>query len=218
MKVVVFGASGMVGQGVLRECLRDPDVEAVLSIGRSSTGREHPKLRELQHHDFTDFSTIAGELAGWDACFFCLGVSSAGMSEKDYRHVTYDFTLAAARVLAERSPGMTFVYVSGAGTGGDSMWARVKAETEAALVKLPFKAAYMFRPGYIQPVHGETSKTRWARVMYAAIGSLYPVWKTVFPRYVTTTEKVARAMVVVAARGADKRILENDDINALAAT
>jgi len=220
MRIILFGATGMVGQGVLRECLLDSGVESVLAIVRSATGREHEKLRELRHEDFNDFSAIEGELAGFDACFFCLGVSSAGMSEQDYSRVTYDFTMAAAGALARRSPGMTFIYVSGAGTDGTergrTMWARVKGRTENALLRLPFKAACMFRPAFIQPRHGVTSKTRLYRVMYAVMGPLYPVWKTLFPAYVTTTEQVGRAMLEVARRGAPKPVLGNRDINALA--
>ncbi|HET6212143.1 MAG TPA: NAD(P)H-binding protein, partial [Micromonosporaceae bacterium] len=159
MKVILFGATGMVGQGVLRECLLDPDVQEVLAIGRTPTGTHHPKLREIAHTDFLDFSTIENALAGYDACFFCLGVSSAGMSEDAYRRVTYDVTMAAARALAAANPSMTFVYVSGQGTDssehGRSMWARVKGETENALLAMPLRA-YMFRPGYIQPMHGIT--------------------------------------------------------------
>ena len=217
MKVIVFGATGMVGQGVLRECLLDPDVESVLTIGRQETGQRHDKLRELVHQDFHDFSTIAGPLSGWDACFFCLGVSSAGMSESDYQRVTYDVTVAAAEVLSRQNPGMTFVYVSGAGTDtterGRTMWARVKGKTENALLRMPFKAAYLFRPGYIQPLHGITSKTRLYRVLYAVMGPLFPVWKTLFPKYVTTTERVGRAMIEVARHGAPKHALQNRDIN-----
>jgi len=217
MRVILFGATGMVGQGVLRECLLAPDVEQVLSIVRRAGAEPHEKLREIVHEDFSDFSGISGELTGYDACFFCLGVSSAGMSAKDYRRVTYDFTMAAARVLAERNPAMTFVYVSGAGTDetlrARSMWARVKGETENALLQLPFKAAYMFRPGYIQPMHGVVSRTRWTRALYAVMGPLYPVWKKVLPKNVTTTEQVGRAMIYVARSGAKKRWLENVDIN-----
>jgi len=213
VKVVVFGASGMVGQGVLRECLLDGGVESVLSVGRRSTGQKVAKLREIVHEDFTDFGAIADDLSGHDACFFCLGVSSAGMNETDYRRITYDFTMAAARVLAERSPGMTFVYVSGAGTDGRSMWARVKRETENALLDLPFRAAYMLRPAYIQPLHGAVSSTPWTRRMYAVAGPLYPIWKRLLPKYVTTTEQVGRAMIHVVRHGSQKRVLENDDIN-----
>jgi uncharacterized protein YbjT (DUF2867 family) len=158
MNVILFGATGMVGQGVLRERLLDPDVEGVLSIVRSSTGPREPKLHELVHSDFFDFSAMEKELSGYDACFFCLGVSSSGMKEADYRRVTHDITLAAARVLARFNPNMTFIYVSGTGTDsserGRSMWARVKGKTENDLLGLPFKAAYMFRPGVIVPLHG----------------------------------------------------------------
>jgi len=220
MKVILFGASGMVGQGVLRECLLDPDVQAVLSVGRSPTGQTHAKLRELTHADFTNFAPIAAELSGYDACFFCLGVSSAGMKEADYRHVTYDFTLAAAGALAKQNPGMTFVYVSGTGTDstekGRSMWARVKGETENALLRLPFKAAYMFRPGANQPLHGIKSKTRLYRAAYVVMAPMWPVLRTLFPRSVITTEQIGRAMLAVAKRGADKKPIENVDIAQLA--
>src|SRR6267378_2721490 len=168
MRVILFGATGMVGQGVLRECLINPAVERVLAVGRSATGQQHAKLRELVLQDFLDFSAVTGELTGYDACFFCLGVSSAGMTEAAYRRVTYDVTLAAARSLATINPAMTFIYVSGARTDsserGRSMWARVKGQTENALLRLPFKSAYMFRPAAIQPLHGITSKTRWYRL------------------------------------------------------
>jgi len=219
MRVVLFGATGMVGQGVLRECLLDPEVESVLSVGRSATGQQHAKLRELVHRDFLDFAPIENELAGFDACFFCLGVSSAGMKEDDYRRVTYDFTLAAARTLARLNPNMTFVYVSGMGTDsserGRTMWARVKGKTENELLGLPFKAAYMFRPGLIVPLHGIKSKTRLYRAFYAAMGPLLPLLNAAFPKYVTTTEQVGRAMIKVARQGATKSVLENSDINAV---
>ena len=217
MKVILFGATGMVGQGVLQECLRSGEVESVLSIARGTIGRVHPKLREIAHRDFIDFSAIEGELRGYDACFFCLGVSSIGMNEADYRRVTYDFTLAAAQVLARLNPGMTFIYVSGSGTdssaNGSTMWARVKGQTENALFELPFKAAYAFRPAYIQPLDGIVPKTKWLRAVYAIMGPLYPVWKAFFPKYVTTTVQLGRAMIHVAREGAPKRVLENRDIN-----
>jgi uncharacterized protein YbjT (DUF2867 family) len=219
MKVILFGASGMVGQGVLRECLLDPDVERVLSIVRSPSGQTHDKLRERVHSDFFDFSALGDELAGYDACFFCLGVSAAGMNEDEYAHVTYDLTLAAARTLAARNPGMTFIYVSGAGTDGSesgrSMWARVKGKTENALLKLPFKAAYMFRPGIIRPMHGIKSKTRLYRNLYLVMTPLFPLLVRVAPKRVTTTEQVGRAMLAVAKRGAPKPVLENADIRQL---
>ncbi|HXM43143.1 MAG TPA: hypothetical protein VN924_18040 [Bryobacteraceae bacterium] len=220
MNVVLFGASGMVGQGVLRECLIDLDVQSVLSIGRSASGQRDAKLRELVHRDFLDFSSIENQLSGFDACFFCLGVSSAGMKEEDYRRVTYDFTMAAARVLAKLNPGMTFVYVSGTGTDsserGRTMWARVKGKTENDLLRLPFKAAYMFRPGVIVPLHGIKSKTKLVRISYAVIGPLLPLLRAAFPKYVTTTELLGRAVIKVAKDGAPKPLLEISDINELA--
>ena len=216
MKVILFGATGMVGQGALRECLLDPEVESVLAIGRRATGVRHEKLREIVHKDFSDFSPIEGDLSGYDACFFCLGVSSTGMSEREYSRVTYDVTMAAARTLANHNPGMTFLYVSGVGTDsterGRMMWARVKGKTENALLAMPFKAAYMFRPGYIQPLHGIASSTKLTRVLYAVMAPLYPVWKRLFPNYVTTTEQLGLAMIHVAKHGAPKRILENQDL------
>ncbi len=216
MKVILFGGTGMVGKGVLRECLLDPEVESVLVIGRRATGVRHDRLREIVHKDFADFSAIEGELSGYDACFFCLGVSSAGLSEQEYSRVTYDVTMAVARTLVKHNPGMTFLYVSGAGTDsterGRMMWARVKGKTENTLLAMPFKAAYMVRPGYIQPLHGITSSTRLTRVLYAVMGPLYPLWKKLFPKYVTTTEQLGLAMIHVAKHGAPKRILENQDL------
>ena len=209
----------MVGQGVLRECLLDPDVDRVLSIMRAPTGQSKPKLRELEHKDFFDFSGIESELAGYDACFFCLGVSSAGMKEAAYRHVTYDITLAAARVLARLNPTMSFIYVSGLGTDsserGHTMWARVKGKTENDLLRLSFKAAYMFRPGGIVPLHGVKSKTRIYQTFLTIFGPLMPLLYRWFPQYVTTTEQVGRAMLKVAKLGAPKAILETADINKL---
>jgi uncharacterized protein YbjT (DUF2867 family) len=219
MKVVLFGATGMIGQGVLRECLLDPEVESVVAIVRSATGQSHPKLREVVHRDFTDFSGLESDLSGQNACFFCMGVSSVGMKEADYRRVTYDFTMAAARLLARLNPGMTFVFVSGAGTDsserGRSMWARVKGQTENALLKLPFRAAYMFRPGVIVPLHGIRSKTGVYRFAYAIAGPLLPLLKAVFPKSVTTTESLGRAMIKVARDGAVKPVVESSDINQL---
>jgi uncharacterized protein YbjT (DUF2867 family) len=221
MRVILFGATGMVGQGVLRECLLDGEIERVLAIVRRATGRRHEKLQELVHENFFDFSTIGSKLSGYDACFFCLGVSSAGMREVDYQRVTYDITLAAAKTLVERNATMTFIYVSGAGTDstgrGRTMWARVKGRTENALLELPFKGVYMFRPAFIQPRHGITSKTRSYRVLYAVFGPLFSVLRALFPRYVTTTEEVGRAMLEAAKHGAPKPVLENRDIILLAA-
>ena len=217
MKVILLGATGMVGQGVLRECLLDPEVESVLTIGRNATAQRHEKLQEIVHQDLSDLSAIEGKLSGYDACFFCLGVSAAGMKEEAYRRLTYDLTISAARTLAKLNPTMTFIYVSGSGTGsterGRMMWARVKGQTENALLQMPFKAVYMFRPGYIQPLHGIRTKTKWYGAVYAMMGPLYPVWKLLFPKYVTTTECVGRAMLRVAKRGAPKSVLENQEIN-----
>jgi uncharacterized protein YbjT (DUF2867 family) len=210
----------MVGQGVLRECLLDPDVERVLSVGRSPLDQRHAKLREIIRADLADLEPLAGELSGYDACFFCLGVSAAGMSEERYRQVTYDLTLSAATLLARLNPTMTFSYVSGMGTDsseqGRTMWARVKGQTENALLKLPFKAAYMFRPGLIQPLNGIKSKTRLYRAIYAVTGLLLPLLRRAAPRFVTTTEQLGRAMIAAARHGAPKPILETSDINQLA--
>ncbi len=219
MRVILFGATGMVGQGVLRECLLDPGVERVLAVGRSATPQREEKLHDLVVANFLDFSAVERELSDYDACFFCLGITSAGMTEADYRRVTYDFALAAAQTLVRINPEMTFVFVSGAGadsTGrGRVMWARVKGQTENALLALPFKGVYVFRPAAIQPLHGIRSKTSWINAAYAVLGPLYPVFKRLVPDYVTTTEQVGRAMLVVARRGAPKRVLENADINRL---
>jgi len=219
MKVLVFGASGMVGRGVLRECLLDPRVERVVSIGRSSLGLQDAKLREVVHCDLMDLAPIERERQGFDACFSCLGVSSAGMSESAYRRITFDLTLAVARTLAHRNPSMTFVYVSGAGTGtsehGRTMWTRVKGATENALLDLPLRAPYMFRPGLIEPLHGIESKTASYRMPYKWVAPVLPPLRILLPKYVTTTEQVGRAMLRVAHDGAPKRILEGADINAL---
>jgi uncharacterized protein YbjT (DUF2867 family) len=217
MNVILFGATGMVGQGVLRECLLDPDVQTVLSVGRSATGQHHQKLRELVHQDFLDFSAIESKLSGFDACFFCLGVTSVGMTEERYRRVTYDITIAAAKTLARLNPGMTFIYVSGMGTDsserGRAMWARVKGQTENALLRLPFKAAVMFRPAAIVPLHGIRSKTAIYHVFYVVLAPLLPAMKKILPKYVTTTEQVGLAMLKIAKLGSPKPVLENSDIN-----
>ncbi len=219
MKVILFGATGMVGQGALRECLADPEVTEVLSIGRGTTGQSHPKLREIVHKDFSDFFSLEPQMAGYDACFFCLGVTSAGMSEKDYRHITYGFTLAAAEPLARLNPGMAFVFVSGAGTDstekGKVMWARVKGAAENALLRLPFKAVYLFRPGAIQPMDGIVSKTKAYRVLMVIFGWLFPLARKLFPKYVTTTRILGKAMIKAAQSGAPSRVFESWDINAL---
>jgi len=217
VKAIVFGGTGMVGQGVLRECLIDPDVEQVVSVVRRPSAQRHPKLRELVHANFFDFSPIEGELTGFDAAFYCLGATSAGKSEAEYTRVTYDITMAAAEPLARLNPGMTFVFVSGAGTDsterGRVMWARVKGRAENALLRLPFRAAYMLRPGVIQPMHGIQSRTALYRIPYLILSPFISWLRKRFPRYVTTTEQLARAMVAVAKHGETKRVLESADIN-----
>ena len=216
---LIFGATGMVGQGVLRECVLDPGVRRVVAVGRSGTGRTHPKLRELSVPDLMDLSPVASELAGFDACFFCVGVTSAGLSEAEYSRLTYDLTLAVANALVGLNPGLTFVFVSGQGADssehGRVMWARVKGRTENALLRLPFRAVYLFRPGYIQPLHGIRSRTRWYRVFYGAMAPLYPLFRAVFPGSVTTTEQLGRAMLAVARDGYERPVLTSRDINRL---
>jgi uncharacterized protein YbjT (DUF2867 family) len=219
MRVIIFGATGMVGQGVLRECLIDPGIERVVAVGRSPTGVRNAKLTEIIHGDFMDYSAIESQLTGFDACFFCLGVSSIGMSEERYRHLTYDITLTAATTLARLDPQMTFTYVTGAGTDsteqGSRMWARVKGKTENDLLKLPFKGAYMFRPGAIQPLHGVRSKTAWVQAIYAATGPLWSVLRRISPRLATSTEQMGRAMIHVARAGYPRKVLEMEDINSV---
>jgi uncharacterized protein YbjT (DUF2867 family) len=218
MKVVLFGGSGMVGQGVLRECLLDPDIDRVVSVVRTPTGVQHPKLREIVHGDFHDFTPIEAELAGADACMFTLGVTSSGMTEDAYRRVTYDITIAAAKSCLRANPSSTFLFVSGAGTDsterGGTMWARVKGAAENALLAMPFRAAYMFRPAFIEPMHGIRSRTTMYRIFYAIVRPLFPILR-LFPRYVTTTERIGRAMIEAAKHGAPRSILESADINAL---
>jgi uncharacterized protein YbjT (DUF2867 family) len=215
MKVLIFGATGMVGQGVLLECLRAPDVEVVTAIGRNATGMQDPKLREIVHKDLSSYAAIDRELAGFDACFFTLGVSSAGMKEADYERITYGFTLAAAETLSRSNPEMTFIYVSGAGTDsterGRVMWARVKGRTENALLRLPFKA-FMFRPGLIEALDGIQSRTPLYRVMYLFFKPLLPLLRRAFPNQVVSTRDIGQAMLAVARHGYAKRIMETKDI------
>ncbi len=218
MKVLVFGASGMVGQGVLRECLADPGIERVVAVGRTPIEQLHPKLQQLIHPDLYDLSAVESMLSGFDACFFSIGVTSAGMSEEEYTRRTYEMTISVARTLARLNPNMTFVYVSGAGTDsterGRTMWARVKGRTENELLRLPFKAAFMFRPAGIQPMHGIKSKTTSYRVLYSLTRPLLPLFVRFLPRYMTTTEQIGRAMISIARRGSPKAVLESRDINA----
>jgi len=219
MNVLILGASGMVGSGVLLECLDDPAVTSVLALGRRACGVAHPKLRELLHADFFDFSGLGDALTGLDACFFCLGVSAAGKSEAEYHRLTYDLTTAFADTFLRASPGATFCYVSGAGTDstekGRAMWARVKGKTENHLLKMPFAAVRLFRPGYIQPMRGVRSSTGLYQAFYTAMSPLYPLLKRLAPRHVTTTEILGRAMIRVASEGYPKAVLDPPDINAL---
>jgi uncharacterized protein YbjT (DUF2867 family) len=221
MKAVLFGGSGMVGQAILRELLLDENVEEVVSVLRRPTGMTHPKLREVTHDDFTDFSAIEPELTGIDACFFALGVTSAGMNEEAYRRVTRDFAVAAATTLLRLNPQMSFVFVSGAGSDsserGKVMWARVKGAAENAILAMPFRGAYVVRPAMIQPMHGIRSRTTSYRILYAALSPLLPLFRRFWPQYFTTSERLARAMIEVARHGAPKKILESNDINEIAA-
>ena len=215
IKAVVFGATGMVGEGVLHVALDHPDVEAVLAVGRKSCGMSHPKLVEIIHGDFFNYTPIENQLAGCNACYFCLGVSSIGMNEKEYTRITYDLTMAAGKSLSRLNPDITFCYVSGLGTDGTgkgrSMWARVKGKTENDLQKLRFKGVYLFRPGFIKPIRGLKNAFTLARVL----GSAYPVWKVLFPRYVCRLEDLGRAMINVTQRGYQSRVLECIDITRL---
>jgi uncharacterized protein YbjT (DUF2867 family) len=222
MNILLFGASGMVGQGVLRECLLDRDIECVQIIGRRATGVQSSKVREVILKDMSSYQPIEKSLTGFDACFFCLGVSSVGMKEADYERVTRGITMAAAEALSRLNPNMTFVYVSGMGTdsseSGRVMWARIKGRTENALLRLPFKAAYMFRPGFIQPLHGITSKTAWYQLIYRGIKPLVPILLRLFPDQILTTEQMGQAMLAVAKHGFEKRVLEVKDIRSAAAS
>lgn len=219
MKVILFGATGMIGQGVLAECLRDERVTQVLAVGRSSLGITNAELRELVQPDPSDLSAIAGELGEFDACFFCLGVSSVGMKEADYRRITYDLALAVGRTLAAANPELTFIYVSGQGTDsteqGRSMWGRVKGKTENDLLALPFRA-FMFRPGFVQPMDGVVSKTRLYRTGYAVTRPLVPLFKRLAPNAFNDNREIGRAMIAVAASGSETRVLKPRDITARA--
>ncbi|HKJ01795.1 MAG TPA: hypothetical protein VJ997_05050 [Longimicrobiales bacterium] len=220
MRVVLFGATGMVGAGVLLECLEDDRIDSVLVVGRRSCGVTHPKVREVLRSDFFDYGDLESELRGLDACFFSLGVSAAGKSEAEYHRLTYDLTLAAAETLARLNPSMAFCYVSGEGTDGSAqgrvMWARVKGKTENRLLSMPFRA-YAFRPGFIQPLKGVRSSTRLYRIAYTLAGPFIPLLRRVFSSHITTSVDVGRAMIQAAAAGSAKRVLENPDIDALAA-
>ncbi|MDO8970981.1 MAG: NAD-dependent epimerase/dehydratase family protein [Saprospiraceae bacterium] len=212
MVILITGTTGMVGEGVLHECLQHPQVEAVLVVNRKPCGISHPKLKEILHSDFFDLSAIETQLAGYDACFFCLGVSSVGMSEADYFHKTHTLTLHFAETVSRQNAGMTFCYVSGSATDsteqGRSMWARVKGKTENDLLKLPFKQAYMFRPGYMQPTPGLKNTLPY----YKYLSWLYPVFRALFPGFVSTLAELGQAMIQVTLHGYKKQILEVRDM------
>ena len=216
IKVLLFGASGMLGTAVLRECLADPQVARVVTVGRTVSALHSAKLEQIVHADLSNYRAIETSLEDLDACFFCLGVSSAGLSEADYSRVTYDYTLAAASTLVRLNPRLIFIYVSGAGTdssgAGRVMWARIKGRTENALLALPFAAAYMLRPGIIQPLHGIRSKTRSYRIFYSLSAFLLPVLRALFPNHVLSTTQIGAAMLNLAKHGYAKRILEARDI------
>ena len=216
IRAIITGATGMVGEGVLHECLQNPDVEQVLVINRKPGGVTHAKLREIIHADFFDLSPIESQLVGYNACFFCLGVTSVGLKETEYRRLTYDLTLHAAQLLARLNPDMTFCYVSGASTDsseqGRSMWARVKGATENALLRLPFKKAYMFRPGFMKPTPGLKNTNKY----YAYINWLYPIGRALYPAGFSTLQELAQAMIKSASVGYEKSVLEVKDFVMLA--
>ena len=218
LKVIITGSTGMVGKGVLLECIDSPDVESILVINRSPVDGKHPKVKEIIHKDFFDWSGIRDQLSGYNTCFFCMGVSSAGMKEADYKRMTYDLTLGFAKVVLFLNPDMTFCYVSGAGTDtseeGRMMWARVKGKTENDLLSLGFKAAYMFRPGYIHPMRGIKSKTPLYNAFYTVLKPMYPLLKRM-PKYVTDNAIIGNAMIKVALSGYSKKVLESIDINSI---
>ena len=211
----------MVGKGVLLECLENSDVKKILLLNRSSVGIEHEKITELIIEDFQNLSPLREALSGYDACYFCLGVSSFRMKEKEYNEITYRVTLHLAKLLSDINPSMSFCYVSGVGTDstekGRSMWARVKGKTENALKKLPLKSVFLFRPGYIQPQKGIKSKTALYNTLYVFVKPLYPIFKLIIPGKVTTTSDIGKAMIYTSLHGADKDIFYNKDINEVAA-
>ncbi|KAB1075491.1 Rossmann-fold NAD(P)-binding domain-containing protein [Methylobacterium planeticum] len=219
MKLILFGATGMIGQGALREALRDPEIEAVLAIGRSLTGQRHPKLREIRHPDLFDLAPLADVLSGHDACLFCLGISSMGLSEAQYARITHDLTLAVARTLAPLNPRMSFVYVSAAGSDaserGRVMWARVRGRTENALFRLPFRRVYAVRPAAIRPRDGIRSRTGGVDALYRVLGPVLPLLQRALPAYVTDTRALGRAMLRLAKRGGLIRVIEARDLPAL---
>ena len=215
---VIFGSTGMIGQGVLLECFDDDRVKSVLTINRRSSGISHPKLTEITHQDFYNISSLTESLRNCDCCFYSLGVSAVGLSESEYHKLTYELTVHIAEVALKANPEMVFCYISGAGTDstekGRQMWARVKGKLENKLLAMPFKKAYMFRPGYIQPMKGIRSRTKWYNIVYSIFKPLYFLLRPI-KKAVTDTTTLGRAMIEVVATGYDKNILGNADINAI---
>jgi uncharacterized protein YbjT (DUF2867 family) len=212
INVIITGSTGMVGEGVLNECLRHPEIGRILVINRKPCGKSDPKLTEVIHNDFYNISPVQDKLAGYDACFFCLGVTSINKKEPEYYSLTYTLTMHVAEILSKKNPGMTFCYISGAGTDstekGKMMWARVKGKTENDLMKLPFKQVYAFRPGFLQPEKGMKNVPK----MFFIAGALYPLFRLLFPKYVTTLKELGLAMINSAVKGYDKHVIEVPDI------
>lgn len=219
MHIVLFGATGMLGQAALLEAIDDASVDSIRVVTRRPTGTRHPKVTELVHDDFADFSSLEPQLECLDACLYCLGISAAGLSEDEYRRITRDFAVAASESMLRASPGMRMVFISGAGAqaGSGTMWRRVKAEAEQAVLALPWRSAHCLRPAMIMPRRGVTSRTRAYRIGYNALGWAYPVFKAVAPGSTTTSDQLGRAMLAIARDGHDKPILEGADINAVTA-
>lgn len=219
LKVIITGATGMVGKGVMYECMDHPQVGEILVINRRTLGITHPKLKEIVHQNLFNLSAIESQLAGYDVCFFCLGVSAFRMKEEDYRHITYDLTINFAKTLLRLNPRFMFQYISGQGTDssekGSMMWARIKGKTENALLAMPFTAAYMLRPGYIHPLRGIRSRTALYNAAYVVMKPLYPLLKRIIPDSITTTSAVGQAMIRLAIDGYHKQIINPRDINLL---
>lgn len=219
MKIVITGASGMVGKGVLLECLDSTFVEQVLTVNRRSIEVDHPKHKEIIVADFFDLENAKTKMKGYGACFFCAGVSSLRMKEAEYTRLTYDLTTHFAQTFIAQNPNSLFTYVSGTGTDssekGRSMWARIKGKTENAILNMGFKDALMFRPGYIQPMRGIRSKTNWYQWIYMVFKPIYAILKY-FPSTATSTVNIGQAMLSVLQKGSDQKIFNNKDINALA--
>lgn len=220
MKVVIFGASGMVGQSILRECLLDSQISSILTVGRSALATRQPKHQHLTHANFLDFTPLEKDLKGFDACFYCLGIASAGLTEAAYKKITCDYTLAAAKTFLTVNPRIAFVFISGAGAdsseSGCIMWARIKGKTENALFAMQFASVYAIRPAFIQPLHGITSRTRLYRVLYRVFWPFMPFIRLFAPNSIITTQALGKVMIRIARDGAPKRLLESRDIVSLA--